>query len=274
MSAPGTPLTMILRSVVVTVLATTVVVTTAATARTFKGYALNDANAAAISVKISDLYKFNEALNVVCEHGVVESLQECTNVLALGLESPLKPENINSPHYPGGCFITIDSRTDEMGGFFNFHANANNTEGLEYYSVCRTGASLSDTALGSWCDTTTSEVGQSSSVEECGTTCVASSSCKGVSFDRTTSTCNHLSTATYTFVANATDEVVCVRTSSCIRTDPAVVSEIVELSDCYKNPRLNQQLAEQESCFDVGCAATGTFCVWCRCLFAGCMAAN
>jgi hypothetical protein len=230
---------------------------TVACARHFDGYDLNFENAAAMAVTNTVLYKLQHS-NEACDTPVT-SLDECAVAMSLSRVggSPAFPEKINSARYPGGCFVATDPVTSEQGEFFNSHPEAANTESLSHASLCRTGATIGDIASASWCKTSSTLATSARTESACAAACVADSVCKGIAFDRSTSTCTHMGTNTYSFVFNASSSLLCARAPTCVRDHVAAVVELVDVDNCYENPRLNQVVSAQESCFEKGCAKTG-----------------
>ena len=230
------------------------VAVTAAEARVFDGYALNEANAHAIAISVSNLYSLAEE-NATCDWDI-ESVEECTAVIAISMGAAWTPTSINSQHFPAGCFLA--TAIDDKAAFFNFHSNAVNTDKHSHQSVCRTGALLSDVSAASFCETTSAEVAATSE-EDCVTSCAVDASCKGIKYNRGSSKCELLGTQTLSFIGNSSNSLHCIKTASCLRSDLAVIDDVVSLDSCFQNPRLNPSLDAQNACFDIGCGAKRKF---------------
>lgn len=251
----------------------------AAEDRFFDGYVLNEANAHAIAVSISNLYSLTEE-NSTCDWNV-KTVEECSAVIAISMGAAWTPTSINSQHFPAGCFLATSN--DDQAAFFNFHSNAVNTDQHRHQSVCRTGALLSDVSAASFCETTSVEVAATSEAD-CVTSCASDASCKGIKYNHGSSKCQLLGTQTFSFVGNSSDSLHCIKTTSCLRSDLAVIDEVVSLDSCFQNPRLNPSVDAQEACFDIGCGAMrkslliDALCNCCRCVlscasngFVGCV---
>jgi len=222
-------------------------------ARTFYGYDVNAANAKAIAVEASSIYVWGTA-NTNCNRSVTTA-DECTVALALVLE-PLVVESINSQHFPAGCFVVSDGESG-IGAFFNANAIAANSQDIDFEPLCRIGAPMSQFESASWCGETMLSSSVAVSEAECAQLCSETRACKGIAFQQSTRKCSLLSATAFILVEDSFGETRCATAASCTRNDEATLSAEVDLENCLLNPRLNQNLASLEACFEVGCASQG-----------------
>ena len=167
----------------------------------------------------------------------------------------IEPDRIHSQHFPEGCFITADDATLSLVGFFNEHDEAVNTEELDHRSVCRVGATVGDIDSASYCEVDTLQTSRQLSQDGCTTACVSNDDCEGMSFKN--GVCSLLGSSSYTLVTDGGGDLYCAKSSSCKGVDLFAAASIVDNDACYANPRLNQLLDAQETCFDVGCTVFG-----------------